>query len=80
MHDLPVAHEEGEVGFDRDTRQDDAAMRITVGQHLGHQDVRARQVLGGAAALTQAAMGHLPRSKWVSLQLFVFLNICSLFT
>lgn len=63
MHDLPVAHEEGEVGFDRDARQDDAAMCITVGQHLGHQHMRACQVLGGAAALAQAAMGHLPRSQ-----------------
>ncbi len=55
----PVAHEEGEVGLHRDAGQDDAAMGVAVGQHLGHQHMRACQVLGGPTALPQAAMRHL---------------------
>ncbi len=34
-------------------------MSVTVGEHLGHQDMGAGQVLGGATALAQAAMWHL---------------------
>lgn len=60
--DLPVAHEEGEVGLYRDAGQDDSAVCIAVSEHLGHQHMGARQVLGGATTLPQAAMGHLHAS------------------
>ena len=82
--DLPVAHEEGEIGFHRDARQDDAAVGIAVGQHLGHQHMGACQVLGGATALTQAAVGHLHNSQCERLLqrrcLFACLNVCSVMT
>lgn len=55
----PVAHEKGEVGLHRDAGQDDAAMGVAVGQHLGHQHMGACQVLGGPTTLSQAAMRHL---------------------
>lgn len=72
---LPVAHEEGEVGFYRDARQNDSTMCIAVGEHLGHQHVGARQVLGGATALAQAAVGHLQPSQ-LSIQWYAGAHVC----
>ena len=74
--DLPVAHEEGEIGFYRDTGQDDAPMCVAVCQHLGHQHMRARQVLWGATTLAQAAMRHL-KGNQCSVTLDMCLRLCA---